>query len=146
MKHFILAICSVLVAAQPAFAFEMSKPLPTQGIDLSEKIEMEEGAMAPKALRPLNPAVQDANNRDVVIGIIIGGIIGAIAADAFEDQHRPRRPHADVICYARNARGQIFRAIGQRPRQVQDRALIKCERNSYRCRPMGCEWADRRRY
>ena len=55
---------------------------------------------------------------------------------------RPGRPGPrPVECYARNARGITFRAQGWNPRQVQDRALQQCYRNSFNprtCRPLGC--------
>lgn len=86
---------------------------------------------------------------------IIGGIIGGIIDGAIND--RDRRPghggpgwggpghgpgggfDREVICYARDHRGNFYRAIGFHPRRVQDRALDKCERNARFCRPQGCE-------
>lgn len=46
-----------------------------------------------------------------------------------------RRP---VACFARNARGEVFNALGARPAAVQERAMRKCEAASRRCRPLGC--------
>lgn len=55
---------------------------------------------------------------------------------------RPGRPGPrPVECYARNARGITFSARGWNARQVQDRALQQCYRNSFNprtCRPLGC--------
>lgn len=45
----------------------------------------------------------------------------------------------DYICYARDHRGNVYRAVGSNPRRVQDRALDKCDRNSRFCRPQGCQ-------
>lgn len=46
-----------------------------------------------------------------------------------------RRP---IACFARNARGDVFEALGADRRLVQDRAMRKCDRVSRICRPLGC--------
>lgn len=44
-----------------------------------------------------------------------------------------------VVCWARNGRGHTFRAVGRRPRFVQQRAIDKCYSYSRFCRSLGCE-------
>jgi hypothetical protein len=49
--------------------------------------------------------------------------------------------HNQISCYARDVRGNIYRASGPRWnwRRVQHRAVNKCERWShFRCRALGC--------
>lgn len=45
----------------------------------------------------------------------------------------------DVICYARDARGNVYRAAGPVPRQVQERAMVRCQRYARFCRAEGCQ-------
>lgn len=42
------------------------------------------------------------------------------------------------ICYARNARGNTFWAIGRHPGAVRARALAKCRTYSMACYDLGC--------
>lgn len=72
---------------------------------------------------------------------LIGGIIGAIADQAFERDHARRGYRGQVVCYAQNRRGEMFRASAPRARMAQMRAMNKCEDSSRwgRCRPMGCQ-------
>lgn len=63
---------------------------------------------------------------------------------------RPPRPHPprpyppyppigyEYACYAQNARGSIFQAIGYNRSLTQQRALDRCYRVSQSCRPLGC--------
>lgn len=45
----------------------------------------------------------------------------------------------DFVCYARDHRGNLYRAAGPNARRVQDRAMDKCSRYSRFCRPQGCQ-------
>lgn len=54
---------------------------------------------------------------------------------------RRHNPRPQVICYAQSPYGQIFRARGFRAQQAQHEAMNTCFRNSFNCRPLGCEHA-----
>lgn len=95
------------------------------------------------------------NAGEVIAGAVIGFIAGAIAAEALDLQisrgdHRDRRngrwnpprrtpPRPQVVCYAQNTRGMVFRAYGYVAQQAQRQALNLCYANSFACRPMGCK-------
>lgn len=113
MKKMILAAAVILSAMQPAFA--------------AEQIQ-----------------TQDLRGGDVAAGAIIGGVIGGIIGGAIGGGRHPHPmppPHGgpgypgdrQVVCYARNARGQVFRAFGWGERRTQNEALSKCERTSEYC-------------
>lgn len=111
MKKLMLAIAVMVSSLQPAFAYEAQS--------------------------------QDLRDGDAIIGGIIGGIVGGIiggviAADRMERDGYHHRPY-HVVCYARNGRGQTFRAFGMGPRRVQNDAMRSCQRWSHFCRPMGCQ-------
>lgn len=53
-----------------------------------------------------------------------------------DDDYRPGRTR--YVCYARNARGQVFDAVGYSPSRVQRRAVNNCENYSRFCRAAGC--------
>ncbi len=50
----------------------------------------------------------------------------------------PPRPRP-VICYAQNARGQIYQGRGRNAREAQNNALDACYSFSRRCAPAGCQ-------
>jgi hypothetical protein len=155
MKLAFVAFVATILSLQPALA--------------QFSVETEAGAVNGAELELLGHAQPVRNNDgDIIAGIIIGGIIGAIAADALdrEDEgrfnngrhHGPRydgrggrhnggrhdnnfgRPrYRTVTCFAQNLRGQIFRVTGQQARNVQRRAVNKCYQQSASCRPMGCQ-------
>lgn len=53
---------------------------------------------------------------------------------------RPVPPSNEVVCYAQNTRGEVFRAFGWNRFIVQERAMDKCEAVSRSCRPLGCRY------
>ena len=67
-------------------------------------------------------------------------------------RHRPRpRPprYTEIMCVARNGRGDIFRAYDYRAFRAENKALRRCERNSYRprsCYVQGCRVTGGRYY
>lgn len=151
MKKLSTLIAALALSTQTAFAME---PMP-QVFDLEAgPVPMEE--LAPIAI-PME--VEKARGEDILIGIIVGGIIGAIAADAFDQ--RNHRPNRDIVCFAQNRYGEVFRSFGRNARVVQNHAIDRCEYNtpsygygrhgrygrppqygrSY-CQPMGCRWAN----
>lgn len=67
------------------------------------------------------------------------------AQQSFETfRHNPIYPrpippvYTHFVCFARNGRGQVFEARGQRPRLVQQRALNHCYQVSRNCASLGC--------
>lgn len=96
-------------------------------------LEQEDGAIATADMQPLTSEVGTYSKAG---DAIVGGIIGAIGADRWDrDHHHPDR---NVTCFARNGRGETFRATARRARAAQDLALRKCYRFSKHCRPVGC--------
>ena len=158
MKVFAL-LASLALSAPLAFA---QQSVDAYSDEEGQVYELEVGAMPYDEVQALSSKVQlnrdhrrhrDDRDRGAEI---IGGIIGGIIDGAIND--RDRRPghggpgwggpgwggpgdgfNREVICYARDHRGNYYRAIGFNPRRVQDRALDKCERNARFCRPQGCE-------
>lgn len=64
------------------------------------------------------------------------------ATDYNADLYRPGRPGprpGRFVCYARNLRGQTFRAVGPNRQWAQQRAMNECYRFSRRCQPAGCQ-------
>ena len=145
MKKFAAALALVSMCTTSAFAGGVDTVFTSvEAYEADQQtFELEPGAMSQADLQPLTGDVDKSRGDDVVAGIIIGGIIGLIAADALDRDdhyhHRPHRPHRQVVCYAQNARGQMFRAYGRRARPVQDAAMNKCFNHSRRCRPAGCQ-------
>lgn len=50
----------------------------------------------------------------------------------------PRPGPRPVECFAQNARGQTFRAVGWNARNTQREAINYCYQYSRRCRALGC--------
>lgn len=161
MKVLVSMLSAALLAAQPVFANDLevyADPEAQAPETISEIFEIDEGAMSVLDLQAvqtgtdlfsLDPAKKgkggknddDRNNGggfegSDLVGVIIGGIIGAIGAGIIEKDHRNK--NRQVTCYAKNGRGNVFRAQGKRPRAVQARAMDKCYRDSFRCRELGC--------
>ncbi len=141
MKVFVSLLTAALLGAQPVLAADVSVSDNSSREEVSSIFELEEGPMSYTDLQSLmngadattfstDPGAED------VIGAIIGGIIGAIAANALEKDHRYK--NREVTCFAKNRRGEVFRAHGKRPRAVQARAMDKCYRDSRFCREAGC--------
>ena len=109
-------------------ADELSVLLDTEGfeVELQEELDFENELLARK--RGGN------GNIDSDFGRNRGGN---------NDRWQPRRPRR-VVCFAKNRRGERFRAQGIRPHRVRQRALRKCERWSRRCRSLGCRTKNRR--
>lgn len=135
MKKTILCGLSVLMLGATAFANTEAEML-----DQSIVMEQEDGAIAPQDLEALlmqNSGEWKMNSKEkAIIGGIIGGIIGAIGADQWDRGHH--RPDRFVTCFARNPRGEMFRATARRARAAQDLAMRKCYDYSRSCRPAGC--------
>lgn len=141
MKVIVSLLVSTLLAAQPVLANEVyGESSSAQQEEVSQVVELDEGAMSLFDLQAAQKGEDrvsfDSSKGDLIVGVIIGAIIGAIAADRLENDHRYK--NRNVTCFAKNARGHVFRAHGKRPRAVQARAIDKCYRESHRCRPMGC--------
>ncbi len=142
MKVFAL-LASLALSAPMAFA---QQSVDAYSDEERQIYELEVGAMPFDEAQALKSEMQlNRDPRRDRGAEIIGGIIGGIIDNAIND--RDRRPghgpgggfDREVICYARDHRGNFYRAIGFHPRRVQDRALDKCERNARFCRPQGCE-------
>ena len=153
MKVFAL-LASLALSAPVAFA---QQSVDAYSDEERQIYELEVGAMPYDEAQALQQEMQlnrdhRRNRSDRDRGAeIIGGIIGGIIDNAIND--RDGRPghggpgwggpghgfDREVVCYARDARGNLYRAIGPNPRRVQDRALDKCERNARFCRPQGCQ-------
>jgi hypothetical protein len=71
-----------------------------------------------------------------VIKRIIGDVVRAEVSDR---DHGRGGYRGQVTCYAVNRRGEYFRAWGNRPRQVQARAIDNCYAYSRFCRAAGCQ-------
>ncbi len=126
----VVFFAGLLLCAPVSFA----QNIPTANVDTDE-YELEVGAMPYEETEELNEQMELQRNgaEDV-----IGGIIGSI--------FRPGRGgggggggYRDVVCYARDRRGNTYRAAGPNPRRVQQRAMDKCQRNARFCRPLGCQ-------
>lgn len=133
MKAMILAAASMAMFGSVSYASDYSA-------DHSEAAlvyEQEEGAMSQDAL--------DMLSED---GMTIFGATDAMEIQSFPVPRRPGPPGYGrpgrpdrprmVTCFARNARGQMFRATDRNPRWAQNQAMRKCERVSRICRPAGC--------
>lgn len=152
MKKFASVLAMVSICAQSAFAGGSETIFTTaeEFEAVHQTYEVEAGAMSQADLQPLLAGeAEKSRDGDIIAGIIIGGIIGAIAADALDrqndrydrDHYRPGRPNRpgqpgrpgygrppvrQVACYAQNARGEVFRSIAQRAQPAQDSAMRKC--------------------
>ncbi len=132
MKKIVLMMSAALMMAPLAFAEQLDLPY-----------ETEDGAMNSVELQNLRGDRRgdrrgdhrDERGDEIASGII--NIIGAIAAERFHDNDR-RYHGREYTCFARNGRGEVFRARGYRARAVQARAVDKCYRQSRVCRPLGC--------
>ncbi len=60
------------------------------------------------------------------------------AAMSQEFDGRGGRWEREFICYAQDRRGNMYSAVGQNPRRVQNRAVNKCLRYARFCRAQGC--------
>lgn len=170
MKNLMVAFVASILSLQPAFAQNQSYTMDAYNQQLDEQMfESEEGAISDWELQTMaDPqAMKRDNTGEIIAGVIIGGIIGAIAADALDRQdegrynngrghggfgpgRHPGRPgpivrpgpiYRQVTCFAQNRRGEVFRVTGQQARRVQERAMDKCQARSLQCRPMGCQVA-----
>lgn len=150
----IALFASALLSSPMAFA-------EVQDVDTvaDQVIEIENGAMSQDATDALTPPQISLQRNGRNTAELIG-VIGAIAADqiGFDRPGRGGRGgrggpgddgwgggpggggwNRDFVCYARDARGNLYRAIGPNPRRVQDRAMLKCQSNARFCRPQGCQ-------
>ena len=157
MKSLLLLV-SVLLAAPAAFA----------NIDVDntndQVMDLEMGPMSQDAADELTPPMQLNGFRSGEVAGEFLEIIGAVAADRIgdgrrgpgrererdRDRDRDRRRDRDrdrgdwnrgrdFVCYARDFRGRVYRAVGQNPRRVQDRAMQNCLRNARICVTRGCQ-------
>ena len=76
----------------------------------------------------------------ILIGTLLLGA-AAVAQDYSTDRvvDLDQMPARAVVCLARNARGEIFRRVGEFPEEVQERAMRACRAVSARCVPLGCQ-------
>lgn len=150
----VLVLASLLLSAPTAFAQNQ-----TQDVDY---YDLEVGAMpyeesqATESNSASNSRVELQRNRGAEEAIgVIGGIIGSIidngrgggrggGGGGWGGGDGPGdgggRIDRDVVCYARDRRGNVYRAAGPNPQRVQDRAMAKCERNARYCRAQGCQY------
>lgn len=143
MKVLVSLLSAAMFAAQPVLAADLQL---SADQSLEQAYEYNEGAMslfdlqevAPDAVAEEGAQSVDASTGDVIGGIIIGGIIGLIGASIIDNNGHHKWHGRNVTCYAKNRRGEVFRASGKRARAVQARALDKCYRFSRVCRPLGC--------
>lgn len=144
MKKYVLAAMSVAMFGSVSYA---NADYSAEAVDNSVVYEQEDGAMS-----------QDAVDMVSEDGMTIFG-----AVDAWSFPTRPGRPGGPgygrpgpgrpgdgrpgrpgrpeprfVTCFARNARGEMFRATDRDARWAQRSAMNKCERVSRICRPAGC--------
>ena len=100
----------------------------------SYTFEFEEGAMQ-ESTEQIEQGVQMYG-----IGSIIKKIVkGIIIAESLDRDHGRGGYRGQVTCFAQSRRGETFRAAGNRPNQVQNKAMDKCLRNAVQCRPLGCQ-------
>lgn len=133
MKKMVLAAMSMAFLGSVAYADNLA----AQDLDTSYVYEQEDGPMSPEALEMLSAD-----------GMHIFGATeiqswprrpGRPGGPGYGRPGRPGpRPPQYVTCFARNARGEMFRATGNDPRWAQRMAMNKCERFSRICRPAGC--------
>lgn len=138
MKKMVLAAMSMALFGSVSYANDSASEV----FDNSYVYEQEEGAMSQDAVEMLS---QDGMH-----------IFGAIEAQSWPRRPGPGhpgrgpgrpgpghpgpgRPGPDyATCFARNARGEMFRATANDARWAQRLAMDKCERVSRFCRPAGC--------
>ena len=74
--------------------------------------------------------------------LTVGGIAMAdhVGHDHDHDHGHGGHHHREVVCKAKNLRGQTFEAIGHRreSHRVQERAMNRCQRHSVVCISLGC--------
>ncbi len=132
MKKYVLAAMSVAMFGSVSYA---NADYSAEVADASVVYEQEDGAMSQDAVDMLS---DDGMN-----------ILGAVDAWSFPVPRRPGpgrpgygrpgRPEPRLVtCFARNARGEMFRATDRDSRWAQRSAMNKCERVSRICRPAGC--------
>ncbi|KYG64789.1 hypothetical protein AZI86_11330 [Bdellovibrio bacteriovorus] len=141
MKKMVLAAMSMALLGSVSYANDFV----TENIDNSYVYEQEEGAMSPEAIEMLSPdgmhvfgatEIQSWPRRP---GPDRPGRPGRPGGPGYGHPGRPGpRPPQYVTCFARNARGEMFRATANDPRWAQRMAMDKCERFSRFCRPAGC--------
>ncbi|MFK8137706.1 MAG: hypothetical protein AB8E15_05020 [Bdellovibrionales bacterium] len=106
---------------QSAELLELDLELETEGLNFSEAGELQ---YRPPRRRPRPPRYRPPRRRPHP-----------------PRYNPPRRPRQNIVCYAENNDGRQYRARGQRPYPTQERAIRKCERNSYyprSCYASGC--------
>lgn len=73
------------------------------------------------------------------VGDAIKRAIGRVFRDITLDRRQGRRGYREVVaCYAQNDYGDLFRAYGYRPREVQNYAVDQCYNYSNYCEALGC--------
>lgn len=145
MKKFLAAALLAVLVSPAAFA-NSSDASAAASYDptTSEVFELEEGAYFTPEVDLNQSQSQSQYAAKLDLGDIIKRVIGGVIAAEVLDRDYGRGGYREqVACFARNGKGQIFRAIGNRPRQVQARAVDKCYSSSRVCRPMGCQNARR---
>lgn len=138
----VVFFAGLLLCAPVSFA----QNIPTANVDTDE-YELEVGAMPYEETEELNEQMElQRNGAEDVIGGIIGSIFrpgrgggGGRGDDGWGGGGGGGGGYRDVVCYARDRRGNTYRAAGPNPRRVQQRAMDKCQRNARFCRPLGCQ-------
>lgn len=138
MKKFLVAALFVVSVAPNAFAKSNDSDVDMTNYDPRTSVvqDLENGpAFTTEANQSSSYSLKTSS-----VGDILKRIIGDVIRAEVSDRDHGRGGYRDqVTCYARNARGEYFRASGNRPRQVQARAIDKCYAYSRICRPVGCQ-------
>ena len=139
-------LMTALLAA--SFSFSVNQAKADQAADdsydprTSVVNNLEDGPMnsVELATQSASPSVHEFSLKLGNIGDILKRIAGdVIRAEILDKQYGRDGYRRQVTCYAVNRRGEYFRASGNRPRQVQARAIDKCYAYSRDCRPAGCQ-------
>lgn len=137
MKKLLVAAL-FMISVTPGFARATDSDVDMSNYDARTSVvqNLEDGPMySPQANQSTSYSLKTSG-----IGDILKRIIGDVIRAEVSDRDHGRGGYRDqVTCYARNRRGEYFRAIGNRPRQVQARAVDNCYAYSRFCQAVGCQ-------
>lgn len=137
----VLAAAIALVVSVSASAASSNTDANSYDPTTSQVQNLENGPIyAPKTLEEKSYSLKLSGIGDI-LKRIAGDVIRAELLDREYGRDGYRR---QITCYAQNGRGEVFRASGNRPQQVQARAIDKCYAYSRNCRPVGCDRGGRR--